>query len=148
MDCSIVGCTGAATRRGWCRTHYVRWSRHGDPLTVKRPTGRPRLTLRGLLARVTWQPDGCWQWTGALNNGYGIIGQDGTTRRVHRVVYEALRGPVPVGLDLDHLCRNRACCNVTHLEPVTRRENLRRGIGPEITRTRHAARRLTDAGGQ
>lgn len=71
----------------------------------------------------------CWVWTGALNTGYGRV-HVGPGRRSaygHRVLYEMLVGPVPEGLDLDHLCRNRACCNPDHLEPVTRQENLLRG---------------------
>jgi hypothetical protein len=70
----------------------------------------------------------CWPWTGATINGYGAIRtEDGTQRRVHRVVYEHLVGPIPEGLVLDHLCRNRACVNPAHLEPVTHRVNLQRG---------------------
>lgn len=68
--------------------------------------------------------DGCWEWTASrFRNGYG----QGNRTVAHRVVYELLVGPVPEGLDLDHLCRNRGCVNPGHLEPVTRRENLRRG---------------------
>lgn len=47
----------------------------------------------------------------------------------HRAVYEHLRGPIPVGLELDHLCRNTRCVNPAHLEPVTHRENALRGVG-------------------
>lgn len=73
-------------------------------------------------------PDGCWVWTGALNaSGYGAVGRDSKVLRVHRVTYELLVGPIPDGLQLDHLCRNRACCNPEHLEPVTNRENWLRG---------------------
>ena len=74
-------------------------------------------------------PD-CIPWLGSLfPNGYGRL--DG--RVAHRVIYEALIGPVPEGLQLDHLCRNRACVNVNHLEPVTQRENIRRGSRPNQT---------------
>lgn len=73
---------------------------------------------------------GCWEWTAAkAGQGYGYFWKDGGLRRIHRVVYEELRGPIPSGLDLDHTCRNRACCNPAHLEPVTRTVNLRRGAG-------------------
>lgn len=72
--------------------------------------------------------EGCWQWTGSLaRGGYGSIGFEGHTLRAHRVAYEALVGPIPEGLVLDHLCRNRGCVNPTHLEPVTLHENLLRG---------------------
>lgn len=85
-----------------------------------------------IMRRVLVDVDtGCWLWTGALNLwGYGVIG-DGTREDnnslVHRAAYEEFVGPIPDGLDLDHLCRNRMCCNPDHLEPVTRAENVARG---------------------
>jgi len=71
----------------------------------------------------------CWPYRGYLNpDGYGNTHGVGT----HRRVYEALIGPIPAGLQLDHLCRNRACYNPSHLEPVTQQENLRRGLTGKI----------------
>jgi hypothetical protein len=75
----------------------------------------------------------CWEWTGGLlTTGYGQFGTrkyPPRTRLAHRVAYELVNGDIPQGLDLDHLCRNRACVNPAHLEPVTRRVNLIRGNG-------------------
>lgn len=73
----------------------------------------------------------CWRWNAAFyKNGYGKIGEGtraGRNLLAHRVAYEFVLGDIPEGLDLDHLCRNRWCVNPYHLEPVTRKENLRRG---------------------
>lgn len=70
---------------------------------------------------------GCWNWTGALSAGkYGSIYYEGRMQKAHRVMWILTNGPVPTGLDLDHLCRNMKCINPAHLEPVTRAENLRR----------------------
>ena len=75
--------------------------------------------------------DGCWEWTASINgSGYGEFMSrrwPKATRLAHRLVYMLLVGDIPDGLDLDHLCRNRRCVRPSHLEPVTRRENLLRG---------------------
>lgn len=82
-----------------------------------------------LWARVDRQdPQGCWLWTGYRSGGYGMMMRDGKQVGAHRVAYELLVGPIPVGLQVDHLCRVRHCVNPAHLEPVTREENIRRGI--------------------
>ncbi len=72
--------------------------------------------------------DGCWLWTGAENGrGYGTFWSEGMVVRAHRWAYGHLAGPIPDGLDLDHLCRVKSCVNPDHLEPVTHRVNVRRG---------------------
>jgi hypothetical protein len=76
--------------------------------------------------------DGCWEWTASINEGgYGQIGmgRPQKMRKAHRVLYELLVGPIPAGLELDHLCRNRRCVRPSHLEPVTHQENMLRGNG-------------------
>jgi len=81
---------------------------------------------------------GCWIFDGVLQaNGYGrtCIGA-GRTAATHSVMYQALRGPVLTGMQLDHLCRNRACCNPAHLEPVTAGENIMRGLASYVIRDR------------
>lgn len=70
----------------------------------------------------------CWLWTAAIaNTGYGVTTYERKYALAHRVSYILSRGPIPEGLQLDHLCRVRACVNPAHLEPVTIRENLMRG---------------------
>jgi hypothetical protein len=83
-------------------------------------------------SKISPEPNsGCWLWDGArFDTGYGktFIGE----KRVlaHRVVYELLRGPIPQGLQIDHLCRVRCCVNPDHMEPVTRVVNVMRGESP------------------
>lgn len=75
-------------------------------------------------------PNGCRVWMRGRNtHGYGRVSYNGKWCAAHRVSYETFVGPIPAGLDLDHLCRNRACINPAHLEPVTEKENALRGIG-------------------
>lgn len=100
------------------------------------------MTFEEILARITVDDKtGCWQWQGAhLPNGYGSVRYDGRSRVVHKVLWEhANNTPVPKGLQLDHLCRNRGCCNPQHLEAVTQETNLLRGYSPPAINARKTA---------
>lgn len=90
--------------------------------------GRPN-TLESILSNaVKNEETGCLEWTlYRTAKGYGLTSYRGRTHFAYRIVYELSVGPIPDGLVLDHLCRNPACINVEHLEPVTPRTNLMRG---------------------
>ena len=75
----------------------------------------------------------CWEWHGTLIDGYGSFTLSTCSVRAHRVSYEMLVGPIPEGLQLDHLCRNRRCVNPWHLEPVPQLVNIRRGANCRAT---------------
>lgn len=86
-----------------------------------------------VLARIDQSQD-CWVWPGSkTHNGYGTVSaappyvEKPRPLLVHRVLYEHFVGPIPEGMDLDHICRVRLCCNPKHLEPVTRKTNANRG---------------------
>jgi hypothetical protein len=75
----------------------------------------------------------CWVWRGSLRDGYGLIRCQGKVRNAHLVFYEKKYGPMPEGMQADHLCRVRACVNPDHVEPVTHLENTRRGDRCKLT---------------
>jgi hypothetical protein len=105
--------------------------------------GEPRRYVRGHHRRKKdrWvpvqldHPTPCWIWRLARNrDGYGVAwSRHGKMTLAHRVEYEKHIGPVPEGLTLDHLCRERGCVNPEHVEPVTQAENNRRGRGTKLT---------------
>jgi hypothetical protein len=100
--------------------------------------------MEWLMARAVPVPfSGCWAWEGACSTaGYAQYRLPKGTMYAHRLAYELAKGPVPDGLDLDHLCRVRCCVNPDHLEAVTRSTNLRRGVG-----VAQAAERIKAIGG-
>lgn len=89
--------------------------------------------------RQVLKTDSCWTWTGPKNNdGYGSLWVTKRNKylKAHRYSYEYFKGPIPEGLTLDHLCRNRGCVNPDHLEPATDRENILRGTAPSAINAR------------
>lgn len=151
--CSIPGCTAWASRRGWCKKHYVRWKRHGDPqfccvgfgydhegevgcvILPKRVMPEeerfwPKVNRMGPLPIERPELGPCWIWTGARTSaGYGQFSLSRASRLVgaHRWAYEHLVGSIAEGLQLDHLCRNPICVRPTHLEAVDAATNTLRG---------------------
>ena len=95
----------------------------------------PRPALDRLAPKIAVDDNGCWIWLGAtIRSGYGHFHVDGKYVKTHRWTYEHFVGPIPDGMQIDHLCRVVACCNPGHLEPVTPLENIRRSAG-NATRT-------------
>jgi len=154
--CSVTGCERfGRTARTFCLTHYARWLKYGHTNDPQPPTIEERFWAKvdKNVPIPDYVPDyapelgPCWIWTGGTDaNGYGILveerpEQDGMRRRkkhlAHRWGFERFVGKVPDGLELDHLCRVTACVNFErHLEPVTHKENQRRGTSPMALNTR------------
>lgn len=127
QPCNVKDCERPQAARGYCRRHWGRWKIHGDPLAGETHYKTPE---ESFAARTEWQGE-CLIWTGTtIHNGYGRITVDGRGSLAHRYAWERVHGPVPEGMDLDHTCYNRLCCNVNHLRPATRSQNVANRPGP------------------
>jgi hypothetical protein len=93
----------------------------------------------------TVDPRECILWTGCRDrDGYGAKWMNGKRVMVHRWAYEQRFGPIPPGMQIDHLCKNRPCYNSEHLEAITRKENIRRAAWRDICKRGHALRPAPD----
>jgi hypothetical protein len=124
--CSVDSCIKRQWGNGLCQAHYTRLRRTGTTDLAALPTEVERFW-----AKVD-KSQGCWVWRGGLTgNGYGTFSiRRHKTVAAHVYSYVATVGAVPTGCELDHLCRNRACVNPEHLDPVTHRVNVLRGTAP------------------
>lgn len=130
----LNGCGQTVKAKGLCNRCYQRLWHHGDPTINKTNRGVP---VEDRFARkVEVADDGCWLWMGTVNRkGYGMFWPDAAGTPAHRWSYEHHVGPIPAGLQLDHLCRVRHCVNPEHLEPVTAKENQMRSPFNPAART-------------
>lgn len=129
--CATVGCERQVWARGRCGTCYARWRQEQPgPLRLS-PTARfwEKVNKDGPEPPAFPGHGACWVWQGYTgSSGYGRLRVEGVFCQAHRYAYELLVGPIPEGLQLDHLCRVRSCVNPAHLEPVTARENKLRSV--------------------
>lgn len=126
--CAREGCERPAKTRGYCKGHYVNEMKAG------------RMKARTEVERFWSKVDAsgcCWQWTAAVAGRYGQFTVSQRDRRpAHRYAWELLVGPIPHGMQLDHLCRNARCVNPDHLEVVDGRTNILRSAAPSALNAR------------
>ena len=150
--CRVEGCIYPVhvAKHQLCNSYYTKFRKTGEIVVDPRPRGLPvevqfwsKVDKAGPVPELVPALGPCWVWTASLRGGYGQFSIDHKPRPAHRFAYELVVGPVPVGLQLDRLCRNRACVNPAHLEPVTGAENMRRAAP---FRTKQYVRRSTSDG--
>jgi len=129
--CSTPGCGRPVRARGMCRADYQRWHRAGGAIGYPPVDVRfwSKVNKNGPVQSHAPHLGNCWLWTGGLHaTGYGHFRAVSREPMVssHQWAYRSMNGPVPDGLELDHLCRVRACVRPEHLEPVTHAENMAR----------------------
>lgn len=132
--CSFPNCGRRHSGRGYCAVHAAQ-ARRGEALRPIKVRVHPLSPIQRFERKYEIRASGCWDWLDPLHkNGYGKFFADGAAHYAHRWSYEHFVGPIPDGLVIDHLCRNRACVNPEHMEPVTQQTNVRRGEAGERLR--------------
>lgn len=144
LPCAAAGMRGNHSRIcEWC----------GTPFVLRRPSDRQRFHAASCRIAASIRPaperfrekvrvtgsSECWIWRGGASGGYGNFFDGKRSVRAHRYSYELAHGPVRPAFDLDHLCRNTLCVNPAHLEVVTHRENVLRGVSPFAQKSRKSA---------
>lgn len=143
--CQIDGCGGKRHAMGFCKSHYERFKRHGDPLAGRVAEGEPMAFLD---AHIHHPTDECVLWPYAtLETGYGSVQHEGRTTRAHRLMCEKAHGkPVDPSMDAAHSCGAALCINPRHLRWATRIENMSDAIehGTTTRGERHGLHKLTE----
>lgn len=139
--CSVDGCDKPHKCHGLCGTHYARFRSNGTT-DLKTDDARFWEKVNRNGPSPGRRPDlgPCWVWlSGKSDSGYGTFwvgGRGGRKVQAHRFAYELTVGPIPDGLQIDHLCKTRDCVNPAHLEPVTPAVNNERSDSPSARNAR------------
>jgi hypothetical protein len=134
--CTVLDCPRPHYGLDLCNMHYQRARKHGNATLGPRRAQIRSLPEIAALVKYRRIEDGHWLWTGTTNGvGYGVVFIRYCRWYVHRLSYVLAVGPIPPGMELDHLCRVRSCFNPEHLEAVTHAENMRRS--PFVGRCRY-----------
>ncbi|ORA77202.1 hypothetical protein BST28_18935 [Mycolicibacter kumamotonensis] len=124
------GCTSKVKTHGWCGKHYERWRTTGTTADPVKTTYEDRFW-----SYVDKTKD-CWNWTRAKSKaGYGIFTIERRQKPAHRLSYKFTRGPIPDGMQIDHICHNRACVNPEHLRLATNKQNMENPAGLRVDNT-------------
>lgn len=123
--CDIKDCDNKHLAKGLCSKHYLRVYKRG---TINISSPRDITTFDRIMRNTVKLDNECLELTRYINKkGYGHLRDAGKMRLAHVIVYEHENGKMPKNKEIDHLCRNKACVNLKHLEVVTHKENVRRG---------------------
>ena len=128
--CTISGCSKEYYFSGVCSAHYVRRMRHGDTYS-EIPLQRRYFDPEEAFAANVRKRGECTEWTGLKVSGYGRIKAGGRSIGSHRYAWERENGPIPNGMEIDHICHNPACVNTDHLRLATHDQNVRNLSGPD-----------------
>lgn len=130
--CSIEECAGKVYGHGLCQKHYSKWRRLGDPAA-----GRNNGDIETNFWNKVDKSGDCWLWTGSLTgrDRRGHLRVNGKTVLAHRFAYELVVGPIPEGMQIDHMCHVPRCCRPEHLRVVTNAQNQQNHSGPKRNST-------------
>lgn len=121
--CIFSDCGRKTFANDLCSAHNLQKHRGKKLVSLKKPCPKEKLLTNIVLCDSTQ----CWNWQGyTTHDGYGRISVKQKNHLVHRLMYEIEIGPIANKLVIDHLCENKSCCNPSHLEAVTQKENVRR----------------------
>lgn len=139
--CAVKECGARSRAGGYCNPHYQRWYKYGDPLAG----GGVRYAApeEAFEARTKWVED-CLMWTGMKDiHGYGKIKVNKRVVNAHRFAWEQAYGPIPEGMEIDHMCWEPACVNTRHLRLATIAENGANRSGPQRNNQASGVRNVT-----
>ena len=139
--CSIEDCEKRHYARGWCKRHYDRWRKHGDPLGAAYQG--PEAAFLAKTEPLVGEPAHTI-WKGATDRyGYGSLRVNGRSVKAHRYAWERANGPIPDGMFIDHACHERSCVNPDHLRLATPQQNQQNRSGARSGRKHDLPRGVT-----